>query len=619
MAVFGVTNANDEISQYQMGRYRRKQGTPVEGHPNVFASDALGRIYTVHPNNDECYYLRLLLVNVRGPTSFKQLRTVNGQLCATYHEACQLLHLLENDSHWDDTLKDSVISSSPHQIRTLFAIIISTCFPSNPKDLWVKYRDDMSEDVLHRVRRQTLNPTLQMTEEIYNDTLIMIEDMCLLMANKVLSCLGMTAPNRHLHDALNHELQREHQYDIEALAETVRTNVPQLNQQQRIAYDTLIEAVNSGSGGIYFLDAPGGTGKTFLISLLLARIRSRNDVALALASSGIAATLLEGGRTAHSALKLPLNMQITETPICNIAKNSAMAKILQVCKLIVWDECTMAHKRSLEALDRTLKDLRDNQNIFGGAMILLSGDFRQTLPVIPRSTVADELNACLKSSNLWQYVKTLHLTTNMRVFLQQDETANVFAKQLLDIGNNKVAVDTSTGFITLPIDFCHITESKVELIQRVFPDIAQKFNNHNWLGERAILAAKNKDVEDLNATIQNFLPGQLISFKSVDTVMNQDDVINYPTEFLNSLELPGLPPHNLQLKVGSVVIMLRNINQPRLCNGTRLAVKRLMNNVIEATIIKGKYKGEDVLIPRIPMIPMDLPFDFKRLQFPTVF
>ncbi|GBP39752.1 hypothetical protein EVAR_23078_1 [Eumeta japonica] len=73
----------------------------------------------------------------------------------------------------------------------------------------------------------------------------------------------------------------------------------------------------------------------------------------------------------------------------------------------------MAHKKSLEALDRTLKDLRDNQNFFGGIMILLSGDIRQTLPVIPRSTVADELNACLKSSNLWQYVKTLHLTTNI--------------------------------------------------------------------------------------------------------------------------------------------------------------------------------------------------------------
>lgn len=125
----------------------------------------------------------------------------------------------------------------------------------------------MSEDVLHRMRCQTLIPTLQMTAEIYNETLIMIEDMCLLMANKVLSCLGMTAPNRHMHDAFNHELQREQQYDTEALAETVRTNVPLLNQQQRIAYDTLIEAVNSGSGGIYFLDAPGGTGKTIQITV----------------------------------------------------------------------------------------------------------------------------------------------------------------------------------------------------------------------------------------------------------------------------------------------------------------------------------------------------------------
>lgn len=596
---------------------RRKQGTPLEGYENVFATDAIGRIYTVHPNNDECYYLRLLLVNVPGPTSFQQLRTVDGHLCATYREACQLLRLLENDSHWDDTLKDSVISSSPHQIRTLFAIIISTCFPSNPKDLWMKYRDDMSEDVLHRVRCETLNPTLEITAEIYNDTLIIIEDMCLLMANKVLSCLGLTAPNRAMQDALNHELQRELQYDTQAMTEAVRTTVPQLNEEQRIAYDRLIQAVNSGSGGIYFLDSPGGTGKTFLITLLLAKIRSQNEVALALASSGIAATLLEGGRTAHSALKLPLNMHINETPVCNIAKNSAMAKTLQVCKLIIWDECTMAHKRSLEALDRTLKDLRDNQNIFGGAMILLSGDFRQTLPVIPRSTVADEINACLKSSNLWRHVKTLQLTTNMRVFLQQDQTATVFSKQLLDIGNGKVAVDSSTGLMTFPTDFCHFTESKEELIQRVFPDIKQQYNNHDWLSERAILAAKNKDVDDLNATIQNFLPGELFTYKSVDTATNQDDVVNYPTEFLNSLDLPGLPPHNLKLKVGSVVIMLRNINQPRLCNGTRLVVKKLMNNIIEAKIIKGKYKGEDVLIPRIPMIPTDLPFDFKRLQFPV--
>ncbi|CAH1115442.1 unnamed protein product [Psylliodes chrysocephalus] len=327
-----------------------------------------------------------------------------------------------------------------------------------------------------------------------------------------------------------------------------------------------MKVVNDGTGGIFFLDALGGTGKMFLISLILATIRSQNGIALALASSGIAATLLEGGRTTHSALKLPLNMQINQTPTCKLSRNSAMAKVLQQSKLIVWDQCTMAHKKPLETLDRTLQDFRMNQNWFGGAMILLACDFRQTLPVIPRSTPADELNACSKSFILWKDVKTLKLNINMRVELQNEQFGEYFSKQLL----------------------------------------------------AKVLAAKNVDVNEINFHIQNKIAGELMIYKSIDSVTNQDDVVNYPTEFLNSLELPGLPPHNLQLKIGSVIIMLRNINQPRLCNGTRLAVKKLMNNVIEATILKGKYKGEDVLIPRIPLIPNDMPFDFKRLKFPIL-
>jgi hypothetical protein len=69
----------------------------------------------------------------------------------------------------------------------------------------------------------------------------------------------------------------------------------------------------------------------------------------------------------------------------------------------------MAHKHSLEALNRTLKDLKNNDKLFGGTLVLLSGDFRQTLPVIPRSTYADEINACLKSSPLWRNVEELQL------------------------------------------------------------------------------------------------------------------------------------------------------------------------------------------------------------------
>lgn len=193
----------------------------------------------------------------------------------------------------------------------------------------------MSDDILHRIRTVTSDPELEMSDEMRNEALILIEDMCLLMSGNLLCKLGMPPPNRSMHDAFNRELEREIDFDRVALSQAVRTNVPMLNPEQKQVYDELMQAVDNGNGGIFFLDAPGGTGKTFLISLILATIRSRSEIALALASSGIAATLLEGGRTAHSALKLPLNLQVDEEPTCNISKNSAMAKVLQQCKIII--------------------------------------------------------------------------------------------------------------------------------------------------------------------------------------------------------------------------------------------------------------------------------------------
>ncbi|XP_050065533.1 uncharacterized protein LOC126554507 [Aphis gossypii] len=629
MAVFGIAsdNVNDEISNFQMGRY-------------VSTNEALWRLLSfqiheryptfvhlaVHLENGQRVYFTEANAAQRAERPPSTTLTSFFAMCEADPFAATLMYVeMPKYYTWNqstkkfqrrkqgtpvpdwpqvfstDALGHSVVSSNAYQIRTLFAIIITTCFPSQPIQLWNKYKDAICEDILHRLRIQTNNPDIQITDEIYNEGLILIEDQCLTIANKLLIEVGMIAPNRSMHDAFNQELNRELQYNVDTLQEFVRNNVPG----------------GQNTGGLFFLDAPGGTGKTFVISLILATIRSRCDIALALASSGILATLLDGGRTAHSALKLPLNLNTIDTPTCNISRSSAMGKLLMQCKLIVWDECTMAHKKSLEALNFTLKDLRRNNNIFGGLMILLAGDFRQTLPVVPRGTPADELNACLKASPLWNNVKTLSLTTNMRVQLQNDQSAAQFSKQLLDLGNGKVPVDATSGLITLTNDFCRFVDTQLVLIENVFPNISENYKNYAWLSQRAILAAKNNDVHALNFTIQSKIAGDLVTYKSVDSITNPDDVVNYPTEFLNSLEIPGFPPHNLQLKVGTVILILRNLNPPRLCNGTRLSVKRLMPNLIEATIINGKYAGENVCIPRIPMIPTDLPFDFKRLQFPV--
>ena len=88
---------------------------------------------------------------------------------------------------------------------------------------------------------------------------------------------------------------------------------------------------------------------------------------------------------------------------------------------------------------------------------------------------------------------------------------------------------------------------------------------------------------------------------------------------MNSIKLSGLPDHKLALQVGAPIMLLRNLNPPKLCNGSRLIITNLQNNLIEAKILTGQYKGEEVMFPKIPLIPSDYLFNFRRHQFPINF
>jgi len=92
-------------------------------------------------------------------------------------------------------------------------------------------------------------------------------------------------------------------------------------------------------------------------------------------------------------------------------------------------------------------------------------------------------------------------------------------------------------------------------------------------------------------------------YYSVDTVLEKEDAVHFPTAFFNSLTPSGVPPHSLILKIGAPFILMRNLSPPTLCNGTRLQIKKLRSSLLECIILTGCGNRKTVLIPRIPIIP----------------
>jgi hypothetical protein len=110
--------------------------------------------------------------------------------------------------------------------------------------------------------------------------------------------------------------------------------------------------------------------------------------------------------------------------------------------------------------------------------------------------------------------------------------------------------------------------------------------------------------------------GEAFASYSADKIVDEQNADNYPSEYLNTIDMSSLPPHLLKLKVGAPVILLRNLSPSTgLCNGTRLRVVRISQRVVECEILAGKYAGNMIFIPRIPLESSpaaDLPFNFKR-------
>ncbi|XP_045829948.1 uncharacterized protein LOC123921446 isoform X3 [Trifolium pratense] len=598
---------------------------------------SIGRLTFVPHSNRELYYMRLLLNIQVGCTCFEDIRTVDGHVYDSYREACDELGLLANDREFIDAIDELSILGTGSYVRNVFSVLLLTSCMSDPGKVFEHQWENLSDGILFDRRRALNQPDLIIPSEE-------LKQMCLIEIDKLLRRNGLTltdfecmpkilSPEIDPYDNLL--IYNELSYGSSEMLSKHDEYFKSLNEDQMHAYDIIVSAVNNKTGGMFFVDGFGGTGKTFLWNTLSFRFRSENKIVLNVASSGIASLLLPGGRTAHSQFAIPLNL--TEESCCRIEKNSKKADLLVMASLIIWDEAPMINRSAFEAFDRTLRDIMSNhvggasEIPFGGKTVVFGGDFRQILPVVPKGGRPDIVHATINSSPLWRFCTVLKLSKNMRLQSSSDmnemKSLTDFAKWNLDIGDGKIGVDDDGQYlIEIPDDLCikgsgdHVRD----IVDAVYPELLENISNDDFFQDRAILTPTLELVEKVNDFVLSLIPGEASEYLSCDSICKCDEDVGIDrrwitTEFLNDIKCSGLPNHKLRFKVGVPVILLRNIDvSAGLCNGTRLVINHLGKTIIGARILNGSHGGEQVYVTRMKLMPSDsnAAITFERRQFP---
>ncbi|PIA50768.1 hypothetical protein AQUCO_01200187v1 [Aquilegia coerulea] len=438
----------------------------------------------------------------------------------------------------------------------------------------------------------------------------------------------------------NKYIREEITYDRIKLHSEFQTLHARLNIEQKQVYEVVMNSVLSNIGGLFFVYGSGGTGKTYLWSTLTSKLRSEGKIVLAVASSGIASLLLPNGRTTHSRFKVPVTQN--DYSCCDIKVNSELADLIRKTDLVIWDEAPMNHRNAFEAVDRTFRDLMRSstqileEKFFGGKTVVLGGDFRQTLPVVPKGSRETIVDASISRSYLWSHCRTFKLGINMRLqsenlTILETKKVDKLRKWILDLGNGNLPTIYMCGeqeptWIKIPDDYLlqPKNDPMKSIVEWVYPDLENKYVDLNYLRERCILTPRNDCVEKLNSYIISTIPGESHIYLSADMLSPMSggpeiQDVSPPIEFLNSMIISGLPNHKIELKLGVPIMLLRNINQRfGLCNGTRLIVTKLGAKFIQAKVIIGNNIGRTFNINRIVLTSDDpkSSFTITHVQLP---
>lgn len=562
------------------------------------------RLQPARPSEGERFYLRTILQH-HPVASFTEARTANGIEHESYQDAANALGLFADDNEAEQAILEAISGlRTPRQLRILFVhLLVNDCVPA-PRALWDTHRAALAQDFILQH---------QSSEEIGVQAALQELARYFEEYGVSLSHYGLPEPIVHTPE-VQHELERWAPQRL-LLRDRAEAAIALFNHEQEAIADAILGAIERNEPLCAFVDGQAGRGKTYLVNAICDKIRSRNGIILATATSAYAAQLYPGGRTTHSTFKVCHLISLRETVVLSlmlaynqqvpvnennelleaaIPLNSARADLIRESHAVVWDEAPMANCAVLACVEEVCRRVMGNDLPFGGKVIVLLGDFRQTCPVIRRGTRAQVIKASIKSSPLWPLFKIFRLTIPIR-----NATDPEFANFVDAIGDG-AGPDVS-------LDLLSNVHSGEDLIDFVYPP--NILASPESCLRRSILAPTNAQVDAYNEIIIDRIPGSQRTYLAADSLKEVDDAgIESPNGVLDYVARqtpPGLPPHSLTIKVNAVYRLMRNLSIDRglvknvrvvvVSTGARLVTVRLLRGVSGV----GDVHVEDILIPRI--------------------
>lgn len=235
----------------------------------------IGRIYYVHPSAGEKYYLRMLLLTVKGATSYEDLRSYNNTLHPTFKEACRARGLLNDDNEWYEAFDEAAKWATSDQLRQLFVTMLLYCEVGDEHIFFEKVWKLLADDIQYNMRRTLHLPTYQMPEDEVKDQLL--DNLTILFNRCGANIHDYNLPRKTIFTdpcCGNRLLEEELSYNFDELSHLSHVLYSRLNKNQLHAFNTIIDTVIANKPGFFFVSGYGGTGKTFLWNAIITHLRA---------------------------------------------------------------------------------------------------------------------------------------------------------------------------------------------------------------------------------------------------------------------------------------------------------------------------------------------------------